>query len=73
MSGRIVVLGSIFLQSKASPPTAIIESGIVESIETTIKAVLRHARDIRDEKILLLKLKMPPPTPFGSFETWRAF
>jgi transposase len=31
--------------------------GVVESINTTIKAVLRRARGMRDERILLLTLK----------------
>jgi transposase len=31
--------------------------GVDESINTTIKAVLRRARGMRDEEILLLKLK----------------
>ena len=31
--------------------------GVVESINTTIKAVLRRARGMRDEEMLLLKLK----------------
>jgi transposase len=31
--------------------------GVVEAINTTIKAVLRRARGMRDEAILLLKLK----------------
>jgi hypothetical protein len=31
--------------------------GVVESINTTIKAVLRRARGMKDEAMLLLKLK----------------
>ena len=31
--------------------------GVVESINTTIKAVLRRARGMKDEEMLLLKLK----------------
>jgi transposase len=31
--------------------------GVAESINTTIKAVLRRARGMRDEQMLLLKLK----------------
>jgi transposase len=33
--------------------------GVVESIDTTIKAVLRRARGMRDERMLLLKLISP--------------
>ena len=33
--------------------------GVVESINTTIKAVLRRARGMRDETMLVLKLKWP--------------
>ena len=34
--------------------------GVVESINTTIKGVLRRARGMRDEQMLLLKLKWAP-------------
>jgi transposase len=37
--------------------------GVVESINTTIKAVLRRARGMRDEDMLLLKLKWASPPP----------
>ena len=34
-----------------------VRCGVVESINTTIKAVLRRARGMKDEEMLLLKLK----------------
>jgi transposase len=37
--------------------------GVVESINTTIKAVLRRARGMRDEQMLLLKLKWTTARP----------
>lgn len=37
--------------------------GVVESINTTIKAVLRRALGIRDEEMLLLKLKWATAHP----------
>jgi len=40
--------------------------GVVESINTTIKAVLRRARGMRDEAILLLKLKWATAHPIRS-------
>jgi hypothetical protein len=40
--------------------------GVVESINTTIKAVLRRARGMRDEEMLLLKLKWATAHPIGS-------
>ena len=40
--------------------------GVVESINTTIKAVLRRSRGMRDEKILLLKLKWATAHPIRS-------
>jgi len=40
--------------------------GVVESINTTIKAVLRRARAMRDEKMLLLKLKWATAHPIRS-------
>jgi len=40
--------------------------GVVESINTTIKAVLRRARGMRDEPILLLKLKWATAHPIRS-------
>ncbi len=40
--------------------------GVVESINTTIKAVLRRARGLRDEAMLLLKLKWATAHPIRS-------
>src|SRR3954470_5843455 len=40
--------------------------GVVESINTTIKAVLRRARGMRDEQMLLLKLKWTTARPIRS-------
>ena len=40
--------------------------GVVESINTTIKAVLRRARGTRDEHMLLLKLKWATARPIRS-------
>jgi transposase len=40
--------------------------GVVESINTTIKAVLRRARGMRDEAMLLLKLKWATVHPIRS-------
>jgi transposase len=40
--------------------------GVVESINTTIKAVLRRARGMRDERMLLLKLKWATAHPIRS-------
>ncbi len=40
--------------------------GVVESINTTIKAVLRRARGMRDEAMLLLKLKWATARPLRS-------
>jgi hypothetical protein len=40
--------------------------GVVESINTTIKAVLRRARGMRDEGMLLLKLKWATVRPLRS-------
>lgn len=40
--------------------------GVVESIDTTIKAVLRRARGMRDEAMLLLTLKWAPAHPIRS-------
>jgi len=40
--------------------------GVVESINTTIKAVLRRSRGMRDETILLLKLKWATAHPIRS-------
>jgi hypothetical protein len=37
--------------------------GVVELINTTIKAVLRRARGMKDEAMLLLKLKWPTAHP----------
>ena len=40
--------------------------GVVESINTTIKAVLRRARGMRDDQMLLLKLKWATAHPIRS-------
>ena len=40
--------------------------GVVESINTTIKAVLRRARGMKDEVMLLLKLKWATAHPIRS-------
>jgi transposase len=40
--------------------------GVVESVNTTIKAVLRKARGMRDEEMLLLKLKWATAHPIRS-------
>ena len=40
--------------------------GVVESLNTTIKAVLRRARGMRDEPMLLLKLKWAAARPIRS-------
>jgi transposase len=40
--------------------------GVVESINTTIKAILRRARGMRDEEMLLLKLKWATAHPIRS-------
>ena len=40
--------------------------GVVESLNTTIKGVLRRARGIRDETMLLLKLKWASARPLRS-------
>jgi len=40
--------------------------GVVESINTTIKGVLRRARGMRDEEVLLLKLKWATAHPIRS-------
>jgi transposase len=40
--------------------------GVVESINTTIKAVLRRARGMRDERMLLLKLRWATAHPIRS-------
>jgi hypothetical protein len=43
----------------------LVRFGVVESINTTIKAVLRRARGMRDEEMLLLKIEVGhrPPHP----------
>jgi transposase len=40
--------------------------GVVESLNTTIKGVLRRARAMRDETMLLLKLKWATARPIRS-------
>ncbi len=47
--------------------------GVVESINTTIKAVLRRARGMRDEQVLLLKLKWATAHPIRSARDLAAF
>jgi transposase len=44
----------------------LVRFGVVESINTTIKAVLRRARGMRDEDMLLLKLKWATAHPIRS-------
>lgn len=50
-----------------------IRFGVVESINTTITAVLRPARGIRDEAMLLLKLKWATAQPIRSARDLRRF
>lgn len=46
--------------------------GVVESINTTIKAVIRRARGMRDETMLVLKLKWATARPIRSArDVWR--
>ena len=40
--------------------------GVVESLNTTIKSIIRRARGIRDEALLLLKLKWATARPIRS-------
>lgn len=40
--------------------------GVVESLNTTIKAILRRARGMRDEKMLVLKRKWATAHPIRS-------
>jgi transposase len=40
--------------------------GVVESLNTTIKGVIRRTRGMRDEKMLLLKLKWAAARPIRS-------
>jgi transposase len=47
--------------------------GVVESINTTIKAVLRRARGMRDEAMLLLKLKWATAHPIRSARDLASF
>ena len=49
--------------SKRADP---VRFGVVESINTTIKAVLRRARGMKDEEMLLLKLKWATAHPIRS-------
>jgi transposase len=44
----------------------LVRFGVVESINTTIKAVLRRSRRMRDEETLLLKLKWTTAHPIRS-------
>lgn len=47
--------------------------GVVESVNTTIKSVLRRARGMRDEHMLLLKLKWATAHPIRSAKDLRRF
>jgi transposase len=47
--------------------------GVVESVNTTIKAVLRRARGMRDETFLLLKLKWATARPIRSVRDYARF
>ena len=47
--------------------------GVVDSINTPIKAVLRRARGMIDDEMLLLTLKWTTDRPIRSAETWRPF
>jgi len=47
--------------------------GVVESINTTIKSVLRRARGMRDETMLVLKLKWATARPIRSARDLRRF
>jgi hypothetical protein len=47
--------------------------GVVESLNTTIKGVLRRARGLRDETMLLLKLKWATARPVRSSRDIRVF
>lgn len=47
--------------------------GVVEAINTTIKAVLRRARGMRDETFLLLKLKWATARPIRSARDYARF
>lgn len=47
--------------------------GVVESLNTTIKAVLRRARGMRDEAVLLLKLKWATAHPIRSARDLKRF
>jgi hypothetical protein len=47
--------------------------GVVESLNTTIKAVIRRARGMRDEAMLLLKLKWATAHPIRSARDLKRF
>lgn len=47
--------------------------GVVESLNTTIKAVIRRARGMRDEAMLLLKLKWTTAHPIRSARDLKRF
>ena len=57
---------STFLEGIAAYCDHGVRFGVVESINTTIKAVLRRARGMRDEEMLLLKLKWATVHPIRS-------
>ena len=50
-----------------------IRFGVVELINTTIKAVLRRARGMREEVMLVLKLKWATACPIRSARDFRMF
>jgi len=47
--------------------------GVVESVNATIKGVIRRARGMRDEQFLLLKLKWATARPIRSARDYRRF
>lgn len=47
--------------------------GVVESLNTTIKAVIRRARGMRDEQMLVLKLKWATAGPIRTVGDLRRF
>jgi hypothetical protein len=57
-------------RNRATPPhyDHPVRLGVVESLNTTIKAVLRLARGMRDEVMLLLKLKWATARPHSIVE-----
>jgi hypothetical protein len=47
--------------------------GVVESVNATIKGVIRRPRGMRDENFLLLKLKWATARPIGSARDYARF